>query len=216
MRFYHCPLPQLRGHRWLPLLLSHWNDSTMARPKSEEKRLALLNAAAETIAEQGMVAAPTSLIAKRAGVAEGTLFRYFATKDELLNELYVHIKEHMSDAISRNYRPAEPMAQRVESLWNSYIDWGLENPVASKAVNQLAVSAVITAESIARAEAAFPDLGVGKAFSQNPAFADVGDFAEAIFVALADTTMAYAAKDPANAAKYKASGYAALWRMTSN
>jgi len=188
----------------------------MARQKSEEKRLALLNAAAETIAEQGLVAAPTSLIAKRAGVAEGTLYRYFSTKDELLNELYVHVKEQMCEAISSNYRATDSMMKRMETLWNSYIDWGLSNPIASKAVNQLAVSAVITPESVARAEAMFPDLGVGKAFSENPAFADVGDFAEGIFVALADTTMAYAALKPKYAAKYKASGFAALWRMTSS
>ena len=55
----------------------------MARPRSEDKQIALLEAATNVVAEQGL-GAPTSLIAKRAGVAEGTLFRYFATKDELL------------------------------------------------------------------------------------------------------------------------------------
>ena len=56
----------------------------MARPKSEEKRLQLMLAAAEAVAERG-VGAPTALIAKLAGVAEGTLFRYFPTKEALLN-----------------------------------------------------------------------------------------------------------------------------------
>ena len=40
----------------------------MARPRSEDKQIALLEAATEVVAEQGL-AAPTSLIAKRAGVA---------------------------------------------------------------------------------------------------------------------------------------------------
>ncbi len=59
----------------------------MARPKSEDKKQALLEAATAAFAQSG-IAASTSAIARSAGVAEGTLFRYFATKDELLNELY--------------------------------------------------------------------------------------------------------------------------------
>jgi len=44
----------------------------MARPKSEDKRNAILAAAIPVIAEQG-VGAPTAKIAQLAGVAEGTL-----------------------------------------------------------------------------------------------------------------------------------------------
>jgi len=55
----------------------------MARPKSDDKRNAILAAAIEVVAEQGL-AAPTAKIAKLAGVAEGSLFTYFATQDELL------------------------------------------------------------------------------------------------------------------------------------
>jgi len=53
----------------------------VARPKSEDKKQALLEAAAEAFAQSGITAS-TALIARNAGVAEGTLFRYFATKDD--------------------------------------------------------------------------------------------------------------------------------------
>ncbi|MGB8810289.1 MAG: helix-turn-helix domain-containing protein, partial [Acinetobacter calcoaceticus] len=56
----------------------------MARPRSEDKRNAILSAAIETLAELGERAS-TSKIAKVAGVAEGTLFTYFSSKEELLN-----------------------------------------------------------------------------------------------------------------------------------
>ena len=58
----------------------------MARPKSPEKREAILNAAAEEIANSGLGVA-TAKIARRASIAEGTLFTYFPTKDDLLNAL---------------------------------------------------------------------------------------------------------------------------------
>lgn len=52
----------------------------MARPLSEEKRNAILMAAAENVATDGL-AARTAKIATAAGVAEGTVFTYFATKE---------------------------------------------------------------------------------------------------------------------------------------
>lgn len=66
----------------------------MARPKSEDKKQALLEAATAAFAQSG-IAASTALIARNAGVAEGTLFRYFATKDDLLNALYLHLKQDL-------------------------------------------------------------------------------------------------------------------------
>lgn len=43
-------------------------------------------------------ATPTSAISKAAGVAEGTLFTYFKTKDDLVNALYRAIKFEIAEA----------------------------------------------------------------------------------------------------------------------
>jgi AcrR family transcriptional regulator len=71
----------------------------VARPRSEDKRNAILNAATRVFAERGLTAAPTSEISKEAGVAEGTLFTYFRTKDDLMNSLYQEIKLEVADAM---------------------------------------------------------------------------------------------------------------------
>jgi len=63
-------------------------EKVSARPKSEDKRNAILDAATRLFAERGLTAAPTSEISKQAGIAEGTLFTYFKTKDDLINALY--------------------------------------------------------------------------------------------------------------------------------
>lgn len=73
----------------------------MARPKSEDKKQALLEAATAAFAQSG-IAASTALIARNAGVAEGTLFRYFATKDDLLNALYLHLKQDLCQTMLAN------------------------------------------------------------------------------------------------------------------
>ncbi|WP_041638665.1 TetR/AcrR family transcriptional regulator [Anoxybacillus flavithermus] len=49
-----------------------------------EKQINILQAAIEMFAEKGYAATSTSEIAKRAGVAEGTIFRHYKTKKDLL------------------------------------------------------------------------------------------------------------------------------------
>jgi AcrR family transcriptional regulator len=83
----------------------------MARPKSEDKRNAILDAATRVFAERGLTAAPTSEISKQAGVAEGTLFTYFKTKDDLMNALYREIKLELADAMMSGF-PRIPSSAR--------------------------------------------------------------------------------------------------------
>ena len=60
----------------------------MTEPKEPEamteKQRRILDAAMEVFAERGYAGASTSEIAKRAGVAEGTIFRHYKTKKDLL------------------------------------------------------------------------------------------------------------------------------------
>lgn len=99
----------------------------MARPKSEDKKLALLEAATKAIAQSG-IAASTAVIARNAGVAEGTLFRYFATKDDLINELYLHLKQDLCQSMMANLdRSITDTRTMTHFIWNSYINWGLNN-----------------------------------------------------------------------------------------
>ncbi|MFD2837105.1 hypothetical protein ACFS3C_12595 [Azotobacter vinelandii] len=106
-----------------------------------------------------------------------------------------------------------PLRERAQSLWNSYIDWGLAHPLANKAVNQLAVSSSLTPETLAKAQAMFPEAVAETELSGNQVFAGQTDFADAVFLALADTTMAFAARHPRKAKAYKASGFEAMWKM---
>ena len=118
----------------------------MARPLSEDKRTAIFEAATEAVAALG-VSAPTAKIAKDARVAEGTLFTYFATKDELLNRLYLELKTDLRDAILAGYPSGGSLIDRCRHLWDRYIGWGSAHPLKRKAVRQLAVSDRITEES---------------------------------------------------------------------
>ena len=99
----------------------------MARPKSEDKRNAILEAATRLFAERGLAAAPTSTISNWAGVAEGTLFTYFRTKDDLINSLYREIKLELADAMMSDFPRKKNVRTRLRHVWDRYVKWGIAN-----------------------------------------------------------------------------------------
>lgn len=54
---------------------------------SPDKEVRILNAAINAFAEKGFEATRTREIAERAGIAEGTIFRYFKSKDAILERM---------------------------------------------------------------------------------------------------------------------------------
>src|SRR5258705_12382089 len=119
----------------------------MARPKSEDKRNAILDAAARLFAERGLTAAPTSEISKQAGVAEGTLFTYFETKDDLINALYREIKLELADAMMSDFPRKKNVRSKLQHVWDRYVNWGIAHPKQRKALAQLQGSEALTKES---------------------------------------------------------------------
>jgi AcrR family transcriptional regulator len=186
----------------------------MARLKSEEKRSAILKAAAQAVAERG-VGAPTSLIAKLAGVAEGSIFTYFADKDLLLNELYLSAKSSLRDAMVDGYPSRAPIAERFEHVWNHYLDWGIDQPALRAAMAQLMVSERVTPATRAEGERIFGD--IAGLFDEGIA-ADVlrcgqpAGFMTGVIFAVAETTMQFMAKNAAEAGAYRQAGFEAIWR----
>jgi AcrR family transcriptional regulator len=97
----------------------------VARPKSEDKRNAILDAATDLFAERGLAAAPTTEISRRADVAEGTLFTYFETKDDLINSLYREIKLELADAMMSDFPRKKNVRTRLRHVWDRYVTWGI-------------------------------------------------------------------------------------------
>ena len=184
----------------------------MARPKSEDKKQALLDAATSAIAQSG-IAASTALIARSAGVAEGTLFRYFATKDDLLNALYLHLKSDLCQSMLNGLIDNASPKDFTHSIWNSYIDWGVRNPTGHHAIRRMAVSEKITDETIEQVRAMFPELQKLCQRSVRPVFMsdEFRSFGDALFLSLAEATIEFASREPQRADALKALGFEAMW-----
>ena len=188
----------------------------MARPLSEEKRDAILAAAVVAVADLG-VSAPTARIAAGAGIAEGTLFSYFATKEVLLNQLYIALKQEVGGAILAGYRPGDAFADRWRLVWDRWIAWGAANPSKRKALRQLAVSERISAESrhiggtaTAPLHALLAESITGGA-AEDPSPGFLGSLLEA----LAEVTLEFIAREPARRDHYSRMGFTLLWNAIS-
>jgi AcrR family transcriptional regulator len=186
---------------------------TVARPKSEEKRNAILLAANDVVAKLG-TEAPTSLIAKQAGVAEGSLFTYFPSKDALLNELYLQIKTELRDAMLPGYPLTASPRDRALHTWRALIGWGVKNPTKRRVMNVLALSGRVTEDSKAAGARAFATFAVllGEVVSASPMHAVPISFVASLMGAMAETTSEAVAQDPAHASLLTDAGFDAFWR----
>lgn len=184
----------------------------MARPKSEEKEAALLLAATQVVSVEG-AAARTASVARLAGVAEGTLFRYFPTKDALLNALYLHLKRDLDDAMRGGYVHDGNLEVRSRSLWDGYVDWGIAHPTRARALQQLALAECLTDETRAQASRFFPEVSeVARASAELPALRGLPrEYTDTLFLGLADATVQSAIAIPGHAAALKATGFRVFW-----
>lgn len=65
-------------------LFKEFLDSTDTSINMTDKQISIVSAAIEIFSEKGFAATTTNAIAKKAGVAEGTIFHYYKTKKDLL------------------------------------------------------------------------------------------------------------------------------------
>jgi AcrR family transcriptional regulator len=184
----------------------------MARPKSEDKRNAILSAATEVFAERGLSAA-TSAISTAAGVAEGTLFTYFKTKDELINALYREIKLELADAMMSDFPRRAGIRERLQHVWNRYLAWGVKNPNQQKVLQQMTVWGGLTRESKHAGTAPFLEIEkmAAAAVAQHVFLDRPLEFIAAAMSALADTTMDFVRRNPKQADLYRNQGFEMLW-----
>jgi AcrR family transcriptional regulator len=186
----------------------------VARPKSEDKRNAILDAATRLFAERGLTAAPTSEISKLAGVAEGTLFTYFQTKDDLINALYREIKLELADAMMSDFPRKKSVGTRLRHVWDRWVNWGVANPEQQKVLAQLTVSEVLTKVSRDAGSAPFVEFQkmIRDAIEQRVFRNDVPvELISRSLAALVEATIDLTMSNRSKAKQYRDSGFQMFW-----
>lgn len=188
----------------------------MARPRSDDRRGAITSAAIRVIASQG-VSAATAMIAKEAGVSNGSLFTYFETKADLLNQLYMELKAEMAAAALSDLLTESGIREQMLHMWSHWLRWAATCPEKRRALAHLDVSNEITLASRQAASQAMS--GVASLLERSREHGPMHDAPLGLVVglmsALADVTVDFMIRDPANADRHSRATFDALWRMVA-
>lgn len=114
-----------------------------------DKQEIILTTALRLFVENGFHATPTSKIAKEAGVANGTLFHYYPTKEDLIVSVYLYIKTKMGEYIEEHVKPAEDVKEEFRDQFKAVMQWSMVNRnefYYTQLFNTSPFSALLTAE----------------------------------------------------------------------
>lgn len=111
-----------------------------------DKREQILEATADLIAEQGLQDCPMAKVARHAGCGAGTIYRYFSTKEELVQQLYLHLNEKMAYHCLPGLSEAECIRKRFDHFWGSFYQFLRAHPREVCLFDQLWASPVICSE----------------------------------------------------------------------
>ncbi|NTV49902.1 MAG: TetR/AcrR family transcriptional regulator [Geobacteraceae bacterium] len=101
-----------------------------------DKRDEIVRAALELIAEHGFHGAPMAMIAGRAGVGAGTIYRYFENKDVMITELFRELEERSYPLIKEGYAPDKPHRERFIHLNTALMHYFIGNPLDYRFIEQ--------------------------------------------------------------------------------
>lgn len=106
--------------------------SAQSDGEKRDKRDRILSAAERIFARHGFFAAKVSDVAKEAGVADGTIYLYFKSKDDLLISLFerrmVQVNERLRDATEKVKGPIE----QLRAFVRTYLQLVHDEPAAAE------------------------------------------------------------------------------------
>ena len=100
----------------------------MPRRRSDDKRHRILQAATRVFARKGYFGARVSEIAKRAGVADGTIYLYFKGKEDILVALFDEVMAEHLERGRHELRPIRGAAARLQAIAEHHLRLFGENP----------------------------------------------------------------------------------------
>lgn len=97
-------------------------------PAASEKREAIMSAALELFVGRGFHGTAVPEIADKAGVGAGTIYRYFASKEALVNALYREQKQSFAAQVLDNFPTNTTARELFRTMWNRMAKFAVDNP----------------------------------------------------------------------------------------
>ncbi|MPZ31667.1 MAG: TetR family transcriptional regulator [Rhodospirillales bacterium] len=91
--------------------------------KAEDTKARLERAALTLFVARGVAETTTKEIAMAASVAEGTIYRYFPSKEQLALDLFLRHHQGLAGALAEAQRPAMGLRAKIEAIVRCYCEW---------------------------------------------------------------------------------------------
>ncbi|MCC5859620.1 MAG: TetR/AcrR family transcriptional regulator [Ectothiorhodospiraceae bacterium] len=109
--------------------------------RSEEIRAALFRAAEEVVGEYGYRDASIARITQRAGVAQGTFYLYFKSRQELFDQLLPHLGQELMEYLKQRVRESKNVIDLEEQGFRGFFEFLQFNPSFFRILNEAEVEA---------------------------------------------------------------------------
>ncbi|KJY84386.1 TetR family transcriptional regulator [Vibrio galatheae] len=87
-----------------------------------DKRQQIIDAAEKLIAESGFQGFSMHKLAKEAGVAAGTIYRYFSDKEDLLLQVRLAVVQRSAEVVQAGVEDSMTLKQRFRKMWLNIFD----------------------------------------------------------------------------------------------
>jgi AcrR family transcriptional regulator len=98
----------------------------------QKKREEIILSAMALIAEQGFHGAPMSMIAKKAGVGVGSIYRYFENREVLIQTIYKEKEERLVAFLLEKYPYGQPVKECFFHIGIGVMDYFISNSMDFK------------------------------------------------------------------------------------
>ncbi len=102
-----------------------------------DRPAAIRRALRDLVAERGFHGASMSAVAQAAGVATGTAYVYYESKEQLVYATYLEIKQDLGDYVVAQLEPASEPADRYRQIWKATHDYLRREPARARFLTQL-------------------------------------------------------------------------------
>jgi TetR/AcrR family transcriptional repressor of multidrug resistance operon len=86
-------------------------------PTGNDKRKLILDATEKLVAKEGFHGFSMQKLANEAGVAAGTIYRYFEDKEHLIEETRLHVTQRTADIIQAGVQNDMSLKEQYRTLW---------------------------------------------------------------------------------------------------
>jgi AcrR family transcriptional regulator len=114
------------------------------RNKDLNKFDIIFKASLELIVKDGIAGLSMAKIAKKAGIATGTLYIYFKNKEQLVNELYKKLRKDTVERFLKGYDKNKTLKIGLKTIWRNYLKHRIEHYAESVFFEQYYRSPYIT------------------------------------------------------------------------